>query len=50
MAAVAYSAMTNPRAYAETLSHKKALAELKRSTGSQFDPALVDIFANILQR
>jgi HD-GYP domain-containing protein (c-di-GMP phosphodiesterase class II) len=46
--AVAYSAMTNPRAYAETLSHEEALAELKRCAGSQFDPEVVDVFVEMM--
>jgi diguanylate cyclase (GGDEF)-like protein/PAS domain S-box-containing protein len=46
--AVAYSAMTNPRPYAKTLSHEEALAELKSCAGSQFDPDLVATFINIV--
>jgi diguanylate cyclase (GGDEF)-like protein/PAS domain S-box-containing protein len=42
--AVAYSAMTNPRPYAKTLSHEEALAELKSCAGGQFDPDVVEIF------
>ncbi len=47
--AVAYSAMTNPRPYAETLSHEEALAELKNCAGRQFDPQLVEAFMSILE-
>ncbi len=39
--AIAYSAMTNPRPYAETLDKNDALAELQRCAGTQFDPELV---------
>ena len=46
--AIAYSAMTKKRAYAETLTHEKALAELKRCAGSQFDPAIVEVFLRII--
>ncbi len=46
--AVAYSAMTNPRPYAKTLSHEEALAELNRCAGSQFDPDLLTAFINIV--
>ncbi len=45
--AIAYSAMTNKRAYAETLTHEEALAELKRCAGSQFDPTIVEIFLQL---
>jgi diguanylate cyclase (GGDEF)-like protein/PAS domain S-box-containing protein len=47
--AVAYSAMTNPRPYAETLSHEEALAELERCAGSQFDPKMVKVFAGMMR-
>ncbi len=47
--AVAYSAMTSPRPYAETLSHEEALAELKCCAGSQFDPEVVEAFAKMLE-
>jgi diguanylate cyclase (GGDEF)-like protein/PAS domain S-box-containing protein len=45
--AIAYSAMTNPRVHAKMLTHEEALLELKHSSGSQFDPKLVEIFLNI---
>jgi len=48
--AIAYSAMTHPRPYAETLSHAEALAELKRCSGSQFDPQLVEIFNELIEK
>jgi len=46
--AVAYSAMTNPRPYAEKLSHEETLAELERCAGSQFDPEGVKVFVEMM--
>jgi HD-GYP domain-containing protein (c-di-GMP phosphodiesterase class II) len=46
--AIAYSAMTSPRPYAQTFTHEEALAELKRCAGSQFDPALVEMFLQVI--
>jgi diguanylate cyclase (GGDEF)-like protein/PAS domain S-box-containing protein len=46
--AVSYSAMTNPRAYAKTLNHADALAELQRCAGSQFDPEVVEAFFTMM--
>jgi HD-GYP domain-containing protein (c-di-GMP phosphodiesterase class II) len=40
----AYDAMTSRRPYHEGLNHKAAVLELKRCSGSQFDPFLVDRF------
>jgi diguanylate cyclase (GGDEF)-like protein len=40
----AYDAMTNDRPYRKALSKEKALAELRKCAGTQFDPQLVDIF------
>jgi len=40
----AYEAMISDRPYKRTLSHAEAVAELRRASGSQFDPELVNIF------
>jgi two-component system cell cycle response regulator len=40
----AYSAMTSERPYAAALSEAEALAELRRHTGAQFSPPVVDAF------
>jgi len=42
----AYDAMTNKRTYRDGLSREKAVDELKKYSGSQFDPAIVDVFIN----
>lgn len=42
----AYDAMTNRRTYRDELSRDKAIEELKKNAGSQFDPAIVDAFIN----
>ena len=38
----AFSAMTTDRPYRKALSEADALAELRRCSGTQFDPAVVD--------
>ena len=40
----AHDAMTHDRPYRARLSNEAALAELRRSRGTQFDPELVDLF------
>lgn len=40
----AFAAMTSVRSYSKALSVEKAMAELQRGAGTQFDPNLVDIF------
>ena len=42
-----YDAMTRQRCYSRPRSHEDALTELRRCAGSQFDPAIVDIFVNL---
>ncbi len=39
-----YDAMTSNRAYRKALSHEVAVAELKRCSATQFDPASVEAF------
>jgi HD-GYP domain-containing protein (c-di-GMP phosphodiesterase class II) len=34
--------MTSDRAYRAALSHEDAVAELRRASGTQFDPRVVD--------
>lgn len=40
----AYDAMTNERPYNRALNHDLAVKELEKNKGTQFDPAIVDIF------
>ena len=42
----AYDAMTSDRVYRSALSHEAALHELKRCSGTQFDPKIVDATLN----
>ena len=46
----AYDAMTNDRPYRKALSHEAAVAELKHGEGSQFDPNLVDLFIELIEK
>lgn len=41
----AYDSMTNPAVYREPMAPEQALAELRRCAGRQFDPDLVERFA-----
>ncbi len=41
-----YDAMTNNRVYRRGRPHEKAIAELRRCAGTQFDPELVEHFAS----
>ncbi len=45
----AYDAMTSDRPYRNALSQSKALAELERCAGVQFDPRLVNKFVDLLK-
>ena len=40
----AYDAMTSDRPYRRAMDPHAALAELRRSSGTQFDPAVVEAF------
>jgi putative nucleotidyltransferase with HDIG domain len=44
----AFDAMTTPRPYRQPVSHSEGLAELRRCSGSHFDPAVVDAIAEAL--
>ncbi|MDD4237949.1 MAG: PAS domain S-box protein [Desulfotomaculaceae bacterium] len=46
----AYDAMTNDRPYRKAMTHDEAVAELKRRSGSQFNPQLVQEFVQILKK
>jgi response regulator RpfG family c-di-GMP phosphodiesterase len=41
--------MTSDRPYRKALSLEMAVAELHDNSGTQFDPAIVDIFSSIIQ-
>lgn len=44
-----YDAMVNDRYYRKAMSHEEAVAELKRCSGTQFDPEIVKVFLQILE-
>lgn len=44
----AYDAMTSDRPYRKALSKEAAIWEVKRCSGSQFDPQIVDLFLSLL--
>jgi diguanylate cyclase (GGDEF)-like protein/PAS domain S-box-containing protein len=46
----AYEAMINDRTYRETFTVEEALEELIKHRGSQFDPAIVDVFVEIIKK
>ena len=46
----AYEAMTSDRSYRDAIGHVAARDELKRCTGTQFDPRVVEAFLAVLER
>lgn len=44
----AFDAMTNDRPYHKAMSTEEAIEELKRCSGTQFDPYMVDVFVRVL--
>lgn len=46
----AYNAMTTERPYRDAMSHEKAVAELRRCAGTQFDPQVVEVFLRVVER
>ena len=44
-----YDAMTNLRSYKKEMSKEEAIEEIKRCSGSQFDPYIASLFLNILE-
>ncbi len=46
----ACDAMTHFRTYKKTMNSEEALAELRRCSGYQFDPELVEVFCNLIEQ
>ena len=44
----AYDAMTQDRVYRKSIGKEAALEEIRRNSGAQFDPSLVDVFFEII--
>jgi HD-GYP domain-containing protein (c-di-GMP phosphodiesterase class II) len=45
-----YDAMTSDRPYRKAISKEAAIGELTANKGTQFDPAIVDIFIGLLDK
>jgi diguanylate cyclase (GGDEF)-like protein len=45
----AYDAMVSRRTYKEPMTHEQAILEIKRCSGTQFDPNLVNIFIDLIE-
>lgn len=43
----AFDAMTSPRPYRHALTHVRALQEVERCAGTQFDPQLAELFCDV---
>jgi diguanylate cyclase (GGDEF)-like protein/putative nucleotidyltransferase with HDIG domain len=46
----AFDAMTSGRGYKEKISRERVIAELRRGSGTQFAPEVVDVFVALLER
>ena len=46
----AYEAMTHPRPYRPSLDKEEATRALRKGSGKQWDPEIVDAFLGILER
>ena len=43
----AFDAMTSPRPYRDALTHERALLEVCSCSGTQFDPAIAELFLEV---
>ncbi len=43
----AYIAIRDKRVYSESHNHEEAIAELRRNSGTQFDPEVIDVFCRM---
>ena len=48
LACDAYDAMTSDRVYRKAMSHAQAVAELRRCSGTHFDPQVVDVLVAVV--
>lgn len=48
LVADAYDAMTSDRPYRNAIGHQRAIQELKKCAGRQFDPKIVDVLVGVL--
>lgn len=46
----AFDAMTSDRPYRKALSHEAAISELKRFSGTQFDPVITEVFIKEIEK
>ena len=46
----AYDAMISERPYRKPLTHEEAISEIKKYTGTQFDPRLVEVFLSLYEK